>query len=40
MQWLDFTPFLAAGKGFGMCGGMAKAKSSLRRDELGSAGLK
>jgi hypothetical protein len=39
MQWPDFTPFLAAGKGFGMHGGMAKVKSLLRRDEPGSAGL-
>jgi hypothetical protein len=39
MEWPDFTPFCAVGKGFGMCGGMAKAKSLLRRDELGSAGL-
>jgi len=40
MQWPDFTPFLAAGKDFGMSGGMAKVKSSLQRDELGAAGLK
>jgi hypothetical protein len=40
MQWTDFTPFLAASKDFGMGSGMAKVKSSLRRDELNAAGLK
>jgi hypothetical protein len=39
MQWQDFTLFLAAGKSFGMCGGMAKVNSSLGRDELACAGL-